>query len=54
MNNTTDEPDRTPTVTATVANARATADGTTMAVTGAELTLTDDDAAPTAELVAGP
>ena len=54
VNNTTDEPDRRPTVTATVANARATADGTTMTVTGAELTLTDDDAAPTAELSLDP
>ena len=54
VNNTTDEPDRTPTVTVTVANARATADSTTMAVTGATLTITDDDAAPTATLSVDP
>ena len=54
VDNTTDEPDRTPTVMATVANDRAAADSTTMAVTGAELTLTDDDAAPTAELSLDP
>ena len=54
VNNTTDEPDRTPTVTVTVANARATADSTTMAVTGARLTITDDDAAPTATLSVDP
>ncbi len=35
--------DRTGTVTATITNARATADGTTMAVSGGALTLTDDD-----------
>ena len=46
VNNTKDEPDRTATVTATVTNDRATADGTTMAVSGASLTITDDDAAP--------
>ena len=34
VDNTTDEPDRTATVTATVGNARAAADGTTMTVTG--------------------
>ncbi len=38
------------TVTATVANARATADSTTMAVTGAALRLTDDEALPTVAL----
>ena len=54
VDNTTDEPDRTATVTATVANARAAADSTTMAVTGATLTLTDDDAAPTAALSLNP
>ena len=43
---------RSTTVTATVANARATADGTTMTVTGggATLMLTDDEMAPGAEL----
>ena len=46
VNNTKDEPDRTATVTATVTNDRATADGTTMAVSGASLTITDDDATP--------
>ncbi len=54
VDNTTDEPARTPTVTATVANDRAAADGTTMAVTGATLTITDDDAAPTATLALAP
>ena len=53
-NNTTDAPDRTVTVTATVTNDRAAADSTTMAVTGASLTLTDDDAAPTATLSLAP
>ena len=38
------------TVTATVANARAAADSTTMAVTGAALRLTDDEALPTVAL----
>ena len=38
------------TVTATVANARATADSTTMAVTGAALRLTDDETLPTVAL----
>ena len=52
--NTTDEPDRTGTVTATLTNARATADGTTMAVTGAALTVRDDDPAPTAALSLNP
>ena len=52
--NTTDEPDRTGTVTATITNARAAADGTTMAVTGAALTVRDDDAAPTAALSLDP
>ena len=41
---------RSTTVTATVANARATADGTTMTVTGATLMLTDDETAPGAML----
>ena len=41
---------RSTTVTATVANARATADGTTMTVTGATLMLTDDEMAPGATL----
>ena len=52
--NTTDAPDRTATVTATVANARAAADSTVMAVTGAVLTITDDDAAPTVTLSVNP
>ena len=52
--NATDEPDRTGTVTATIANDRAAADGTTMTVTGATLTITDDDAAPTAALALAP
>ena len=54
VDNTTDEPDRTPTVTATVANDRAAADSTTMTVTGATLTITDDDPAPTAALALAP
>ena len=52
--NATDEPDRTGTVTATITNARAAADGTTMAVTGVALTVEDDDAAPTAALSLSP
>ena len=52
--NTTDEPDRTGTVTATLTNDRATEDGTTMAVTGTALTVRDDDAAPTATLALAP
>ena len=54
VDNTTDEPDRTPTVTGTVANDRAAADSTTMTVTGATLTITDDDPAPTAALALDP
>ena len=54
VDNTTDEPDRTGTVTATVANDRAAADGTTISVTGATLTLTDDDAAPGVTLAVTP
>ena len=54
VDNTTDEPDRTATVTATVANDRAAADSTTMAVTGAALTLTDDEAPPTVSLSLSP
>ena len=54
VDNTRDEPDRTGTVTATITNARAAADGTTMAVTGAALTVRDDDAAPTATLALDP
>ena len=54
VDNTTDEPDRTGTVTATIANARATADSTTMAVTGAALTVRDDDAAPGVTLALDP
>ena len=50
VDNTTDEPNRTATVTATVTNARAMADSTTMTVTGATLTLEDDEAAPGAVL----
>ena len=45
VNNTTDEPNRTVTVTASVQNTQGRG-----AVTGATLTLTDDDAAPTATL----
>ncbi len=52
--NATDEPDRTGTVTATITNARAAADGTTMTVTGAALTVRDDDPAPTAALSLSP
>ena len=54
VDNATDAPDRTETVTASIANARATADGTTMAVTGAALTVRDDDSAPTAALSLNP
>ena len=54
VDNTTDAPDRTATVTATVANDRAAADSMTMAVTGATLTLEDDDAAPGAALALDP
>ena len=51
---TVDSPDKSVTVTATVTNDRAAADSTTMAVTGASLTLTDDDAAPAASLSLAP
>ena len=55
VNNMTDEPDRTPTVTATVtANDRASADSTTMAVTGATLTIRDDDDPPNVTLSLNP
>ena len=54
VDNATDEPDRAGTVTAAIANARATADGTTMSVTGAALTVRDDDPAPTAVLALDP
>ena len=54
VDNTTDAPNRMATVTATVTNDRATADSTTMMVTGATLTLTDDDAAPGATLALNP
>ena len=54
VNNTTDAPDRVGTVTATITNARATADGTTLAVTGGALTVTDDDDAPNAALSLNP
>ena len=54
VDNDTDAPDRVGTVTATVTNARAAADSTTMAVTGAALTVRDDDAAPTAALALAP
>ena len=50
VDNDTDAPDRAGTVRAAITNDRATADGTTMAVTGASLTVTDDDAAPGATL----
>ena len=52
--NATDEPDRTGTVTATIANDRAAADSTTMAVTGAALTVRDDDSAPGVTLALAP
>ena len=52
--NATDEPDRTGTVTAAVTNDRAAADGTTMAVTGAALTVRDDDGPPGAALALDP
>ena len=54
VDNPKDEPDRTPTVTATITNDRAAADGATMTVTGATLTITDDDPAPTAALALNP
>ena len=54
VDNTTDAPDRTETVTASITNARAAADSTTMAVTGAALTVRDDDAAPGAVLALAP
>ena len=54
VDNTTDEPNRTATVSATVTNARAAADSTMMTVTGATLTLEDDDDAPGATLVVNP
>ena len=54
VDNTTDAPNRTATVTATVTNARAAADSTAMAVTDATLTLEDDDAAPGVTLAVNP
>ena len=54
VDNTTDEPNRTAAVGATVANDRATADSTTMSVTGATLTLEDDDAGPGVTLAVNP
>ncbi len=54
VNNNTDAPDRAGTVTATITNDRATADGTTLAVSGGALTVTDDDAAPNAALSLNP
>ncbi len=54
VDNDTDAPDRTATVTATVTNARAAADSTTMAVTDATLTLEDDDPATGAVLFVFP
>ena len=54
VDNDTDAPDRAGTVTATITNARATADGTTLAVSGGALTVTDDDAAPNAALSLNP
>ena len=54
VDNDTDAPDRAGTVTATITNDRATADGTTLAVSGGALTVTDDDAAPNAALSLNP
>ena len=54
VDNDTDAPDRTETVTATITNARATADSTTMAVTGASLTVRDDEAPPGVTLALDP
>ena len=54
VGNTTDAPDRTETVTATIGNGRAEADSTTMSVTGAGLTIEDDDAAPGVTLALDP
>ncbi len=54
VDNVTDAPDRTATVTAAVTNDRAAADSTTMAVTDATLTLTDDDPATSAVLFLAP
>ena len=54
VDNAKDEPDRAGTVTATVSNDRATADGTTLAVSGGALTVTDDDDAPNAALSLNP
>ena len=54
VDNDTDAPDRTETVTASITNARAAADSRTMAVTGAALTVRDDDAAPGATLALNP
>ena len=54
VDNATDAPDRAGTVTVTVSNDRATADGTTLAVSGGALTVTDDDAAPNAKLSLNP
>ena len=54
VDNATDAPDRAGTVTATITNDRATADGTTLAVSGGALTVTDDDAAPNAALSLNP
>ena len=49
VDNATDEPDRTPTVTATLANDRGAG-----SVTGATLTITDDDDPPTVALSVSP
>ncbi len=46
VDNDTDAPDRAGTLTATITNDRATADGTTMAVTDGPLTVTDDEMLP--------
>ena len=54
VDNDTDAPDRGGTVTATAANARAATDGTTISVTGAALTVRDDDPAPAVTLSANP
>ena len=54
VDNATDAPDRAGTVTTTVSNDRATADGTTLAVSGGALTVTDDDDALNAALSLNP
>ena len=54
VNNDTDAPNRAGTVTATITNDVATAEGTTMAVSGGYLTVADDEAAPNAALSLDP